>query len=203
MTIDESRQYLIQSFGPEFSDYINNKLAGDFAAALAEILVGRQTKKPSKFNLDDLEIPTAVNSVKWCEWIAVRKAIGKQVTLIAAKQQVKFLATYSEEIQRQIIDSSIMNGYTGLFPPKGNGNGQTGSSGGSNQRPDNSAVGRVRANAERERAKIARARPGIDNPLVGINDRDVRPQVDESIRGRDRSEQCMGGILEGDYARDG
>ncbi len=86
---------------------------------------------------------------------------------------------------------------------QGINNGQIGIGHSVNQRPNNSAVGRVRANAERERAKLAVSGSGIDNTPLGTDDRNVRTQMDESVRGRDRSEQCMGGIIEGDYARDG
>ena len=82
-------------------------------------------------------------------------------------------------------------------------NGQTGNGSAGHQRPDNSAVGRVRANAERERIKLAGSGSDFNHSAMGADDRDVRPQMDEPIRGRDRSEQCLGGILEGDYARDG
>lgn len=183
MNIDESRQYLIQSFGPEFTNYITNTLAGDFATAVAQILIGRSEKKQSKFDLSNIIYPDSINREKWSEWIAAKKSNGKKVTAIAAKKQLLFLASYSLEVQSAIIDCSIMNGYTGLFPPKGYSNGQIGNGSGVNQKPDNSAVGRVRANATRERAKLASARSGLDNPIVGANDRDVWTQVDEPIRG--------------------
>lgn len=161
-------------------------------------LVGKQ-----KFDPIAMAIPVEVDFNNWERWCEYRKGKRKPVTERAAQEQTALLKLYSVAVQRQIITTSIMNDYTGIFPPRGTGNGQTGNSSSGNPKPDNSAVGRVRANATRERAKLASAGSGIDHSAVGINDRDVRPQVDESIRRRDRPEQCVGSILEGDYAGDG
>ena len=67
-------------------------------------------------------------------------------------------------------------------------------------RPDNSAAGRVRANiarAQSERAAVA----AVNRGFVGENDGDVRPQVGEQLRRRDRSGSDLGGVIEGDFAR--
>lgn len=60
----------------------------------------------------------AINQQAWEEWLEYRKAKKKPVSDLAAKKQFKVLALYTHEVQQKIIDQSIMNDYTGLFPPK-------------------------------------------------------------------------------------
>jgi DNA-binding transcriptional MocR family regulator len=61
----------------------------------------------------------------WKDWHACRKEMGKKLTPRSEKAQLKMLAEYSPSVAIQIIETSIMNGYQGLFPPKvsTNGNG--------------------------------------------------------------------------------
>ncbi len=78
--------------------------------------------------------------------------------------------------------------------------GQAGFSNSGNQRPDNSAVGQVRAGIERdraERAALARAN-GVG---MANDDRHVRPQVGEQLRGSGGPGSGMGELLEGDFRR--
>jgi hypothetical protein len=61
-----------------------------------------------------------INQEAWEEWIEFRRVEKKKkVGPIAEKKQHKMLSQYPPEIQQEIIDSSIMNSYQGLFPPKG------------------------------------------------------------------------------------
>lgn len=93
-----------------------------------------------------------------------------------------------------------------MSTPAGAANGQpnqsqlAGGRGVDTHRPK-SAVERVRENAARERASLAAAQSGGSHQPVGADVRDVRPQVDEPVFGRDRSGERVGRLLEGDFER--
>lgn len=173
-----------------------------------DIRVKRRSKSPlspkgekskvDKFDFSTLVYPLILNRSKWDEWLENRKTNGKRVTLIAARKQIAFLAEYSPEQQCLIIDQSIMNGYTGLFPPKGGSNGQAGQSNAGNPRPDNSAAGRVRAEVARNRAARAAGANGLAVADDGLN---VRSQVGEQLRAAGGPGPSMGIVLEGDFER--
>ena len=61
----------------------------------------------------------------WDEWVKHRKEIRKPLTESSVKKQVTMLEKHPPEIQLQIIDQSIQNGWAGLFEVK-NGNKQGG-----------------------------------------------------------------------------
>jgi hypothetical protein len=54
---------------------------------------------------------------KWAEWEQHRKEIKKKLTPLTAKKQIKLLSNYIP-IYDLIIEQSIQNGWTGLFPEK-------------------------------------------------------------------------------------
>ena len=60
----------------------------------------------------------------WGRWTAHRKEIGKALTPSTTKAQLKKLATLGVTRAVIAIDHSIENGWTGLFEPSTNGNGQ-------------------------------------------------------------------------------
>lgn len=62
--------------------------------------------------------PSWMNREMWEEWEAYRIGIKKKLTPISIKQQIKFLELHKADHQ-EIIRNSIMNGWTGLFPIKG------------------------------------------------------------------------------------
>lgn len=67
-----------------------------------------------------MEQAQQINEIAWEEWCDWRRAEKrKKVTPRAAKMQRKMLSAYSPEVQRAIIEQSIMNDWQGLFPPKG------------------------------------------------------------------------------------
>ena len=56
---------------------------------------------------------------KWNEWLTYRKkSKRKPVTEIAAVKQLKLLAEYDVPTAMRMIDESIRNDWTGIFPPK-------------------------------------------------------------------------------------
>ncbi len=68
---------------------------------------------------DELELPEWLNKEVWNEWLAYRKEQGKKLTERSVKLQIKEL---SGDIPNHvaIIEQSIRNGWTGLFPLKAN-----------------------------------------------------------------------------------
>lgn len=71
-----------------------------------------------KFDPTSGPFPPGLNVAKWIEWCEVRKAKRKPVSKQAAEKQFGSLLQYDGATQAQIIDQSIGNDYTGLFPPK-------------------------------------------------------------------------------------
>lgn len=64
----------------------------------------------------EMKYPLDVESFN--NWIDHRKDLKKKLTATSAKLQVKLLCKYPRDIQAEIIDTSIQNGYQGLFEPK-------------------------------------------------------------------------------------
>ena len=60
-------------------------------------------------------IPDWINKEIWLEWEAHRKEIKKKLTPTSLKRQMLFLAKHKED-HVQILEQSIINGWTGLFP---------------------------------------------------------------------------------------
>lgn len=58
----------------------------------------------------------------WQEWEQHRKEKKQKLTPLSVKKQLKFLEGRSKAEIIAIIDQSIMNGWTGLFNLKSNGN---------------------------------------------------------------------------------
>jgi len=65
---------------------------------------------PQKFRKSKAFVQT------WKEWLQDRKDRKKSVTEISAKRQANLLSAYSPQEAIKIIDRSIQNGWTGLFP---------------------------------------------------------------------------------------
>lgn len=57
--------------------------------------------------------------VAWTDWIAYRSQKRNPVTEIGAKRQARLLCSLSVGDAIQVIETSIMNSWTGLFLPKG------------------------------------------------------------------------------------
>jgi hypothetical protein len=71
-----------------------------------------------KDSKEDMIIPEWINKDVWNKWENHRREIKKKLTPTTVKQQIKFL----EENQKNhilIIERSIQNGWTGLFPLQG------------------------------------------------------------------------------------
>lgn len=62
-------------------------------------------------------LPEWLDAIAWNEWVAFRKEIKKPLTNLMTKKQIEFLSNH-KEYHKSIINSSIMNGWTGLFEIK-------------------------------------------------------------------------------------
>lgn len=65
----------------------------------------------------EMKYPLDVESFN--NWIDHRKDLKKKLTATSAKLQIKLLCKYQGDIQAEIVNASIQNGYQGLFEPKG------------------------------------------------------------------------------------
>jgi len=146
----------------------------------------------NKNNSNKYVIPDGINLDSWEEWETYRKSKKKTISKHAAAKQFKLLLKYSKDQQAIIINQSIQNDYQGLFEPKG-GNYENNS--GNGPKKDNSAVGQVRANIERERAE-RRNRESLDN-----DGQHVWTQMDEQLRDGSGSGESVASIIEGDFTR--
>jgi len=64
-----------------------------------------------------------VDGQAWEDFLAHRKDIRKPLTPLAAKKVVTLLSRHTPEQQREMVDTTIRNRWTGVFPPKGNNRG--------------------------------------------------------------------------------
>ena len=88
----------------------------------------RKNKECKRTNKEDgepndstkINLPFASEPFKaiWLEWEKHRQEIKKKLTPMAVKKQFNFLASLTEQEAIESIETSIQNGYTGLFPPK-------------------------------------------------------------------------------------
>ncbi len=62
-------------------------------------------------------LPEWMNAEKWDEWVQYRKEIRKTLKPITIKKQMLFLSKYKEQ-HEEILETSMMNGWQGLFAPK-------------------------------------------------------------------------------------
>ena len=79
----------------------------------------RKRKPAKKLVQMDLAAYGNINELAWQEWIEFRHASKKPVSRMAAERQLQMLAYYTPEIQAHIINTSIMNDWQGIFPPRG------------------------------------------------------------------------------------
>jgi hypothetical protein len=74
---------------------------------------------------DTVSIPTKLAAfdgfeLKWAEWIACRKENRHPLNENTQLRQLRFLSRFEPSVAIQVLDTSMTNGWTGLFAPKGN-----------------------------------------------------------------------------------
>jgi len=72
----------------------------------------------TSINKVELVLPQNINPSSWENWLNYRKEIKKRMTPMSIKKQLTLLSKYSYQEQQEMIDQSIQNGWTGLFPSK-------------------------------------------------------------------------------------
>lgn len=88
---------------------------------------GSVTKALPEKIREDISIPDGIDKGAWTDYETYRAGLPKKNRLTEKARKIAWgmLAKHSMPDQKQIIETSIMNGWTGLFPPKGGPNGQT------------------------------------------------------------------------------
>jgi hypothetical protein len=74
-------------------------------------------REPSKGSRIDLH--ESIPRDAWEEWLAHRREKRWSMSPRALKPQLKLLAKYDTETQREILETSMQAGWQGLFAPKG------------------------------------------------------------------------------------
>jgi hypothetical protein len=72
--------------------------------------------------LAELDEPDFI--LAWESWLHERKKRKQPVTVQAARLQLRDLAAHGVKVAVETIETSIKNGWIGLFPNKVNGNGK-------------------------------------------------------------------------------
>jgi hypothetical protein len=80
----------------------------------------RRTAKPTA---DDV-IPPGVDPIAWQDFAAHRREIRKPLTSLSARKSADILRALSPDKQRDAVNASICNRWTGVFAPKPNGKAQ-------------------------------------------------------------------------------
>jgi len=62
---------------------------------------------------------TNVDPLVWSEFVSHRKSIRKPLSALSAQKNINILAKLSPAQQREAVDATIANNWTGIFPPKG------------------------------------------------------------------------------------
>jgi len=66
-------------------------------------------------------IPPGVDPVAWQDFAAHRREIHKPLTSLSARKSADILRALSPDRQREAVNASISNRWTGVFTPKTNG----------------------------------------------------------------------------------
>ena len=105
-----------------YQSLVSNQISLGAVRGLAAVYQPSKDKDKVNKKKKELIIEYVFNSekfkTKYNEWVDFRKKAKKPLTAVSVKKQMEFLSEYDEETACSIIDTSIMNGYQGLFPPK-------------------------------------------------------------------------------------
>jgi hypothetical protein len=77
-------------------------------------------EKPARFEPQWLPTPIGLKQEKWVEWVLYRSSVGKKPKQATWEKQIEFLSGCIAKgfNPADLIDTSIRNGWTGLFEPK-------------------------------------------------------------------------------------
>lgn len=109
--------YFVINEKSEKNDAVAN-LATNWQPSIGKVRLDKSSKD-NKGEFIDYEIPDFIDREVWNEWLTFRKEIKKKMTPATVKKQIKFLKE-NEKDYKEIIERSIQNGWTGLFPLRKN-----------------------------------------------------------------------------------
>lgn len=96
-----------------------NQVATVGRRSIGKVSIGKVSKeKIVAIAPPPVDLPAFVDPTVWQAWCDFRKGIKKTLTPASIKMQLNFLSQ-NEKDYKAIIEQSIMNGWTGLFPLKG------------------------------------------------------------------------------------
>lgn len=96
---------------------INKMLLGGEQNVITPLTKCLESKENKTINNTIRELSTKINKESFLEWVGHKKLTEAKHKARITKC-INFLSSYSKEEQKQIIDTSIMNEWKGLFPPK-------------------------------------------------------------------------------------
>lgn len=89
-------------------EHHGNQMATKWQPSIGKYSIG-------KVSIDNTNVPDWLNKKAWDEWQSYRKERGKKLTARTIKMQLSFLEEHKKD-HVKIIETSILNGWTGLFP---------------------------------------------------------------------------------------
>ena len=92
--------------------------ASEYESAFESEYESDENKKMDVVIPDHLNTPEFIT--KWGEWVVFRKEIKKKMTPTIQEKQLKKLSEYSPGVAAAMLEQSMVNGWTGLFPIKNN-----------------------------------------------------------------------------------
>ena len=124
----EKRQFLSDQSTKRVRKYRINKKSCNVSVTEGETDQNRTDKNITEQNKDGAktapvvfmknELPSWLHIESWGEWVKYRAEVKKPLTPIAIKKHLAILEAHKNH-QQEIIEASIVNGWRGLFPPKG------------------------------------------------------------------------------------
>jgi len=117
--LPQSRDAICRDGEPQVATILNE------SETPSEISPKKKATPSAPDTLSSLDYPKALLNtpffiVKWREWWDYRKEIEKPLKATTAKKQLAFLETQGREAV-EVLEQSMVNGWTGLFPLKKNG----------------------------------------------------------------------------------
>lgn len=122
----ESEGWIVKQAGDRVTSnryWVNVPNAHELGVGKEITYVTSEAKVGKEVTSNNNRITTVIKETPWDEWVSYLKQRRKTPTKLTVQKQQAFLSNYSPEVQEQIINTSITNGWQGLFPPKEQNNG--------------------------------------------------------------------------------
>lgn len=104
-----------------YKKYKNDKnyLVAKATSEEKKLSVKNKKMEQKENKIKNYEIPDWLDKEVWEDWKQYKKERKQKFTPLTIKRQLKLLSEHQAD-HKQIINNSIQNGWTGLFPLKGN-----------------------------------------------------------------------------------